>query len=321
MTNFNLFMHIRKLILIANKLLGILFCIYYIINVKNYNIYWSLLDWLIPSYVANINQQLSKLGTYILVIPLAIIILSLLIPENINLHILSSFFGVTSILLATIRSLYHNSLAEATNFKLFTVSHILSLQEKRDIFVTEYRRIAKESYLHVINTYTYIMEQVNTEGFIIHDKILHDLNLPSQKKQYAQAVITETVTYYAKSLEVSSSSLSSLPSLKTVLICFTVALTLMGAMVLANKLVTDWTDSIRLLIETSHDATEALTLIKDMQKLTTEAGLLTNDGVLDVSSVLAKLNISIDKAYRLLGYIRNNSLAIADRPEFDSIMP
>jgi hypothetical protein len=184
-----------------------------------------------PSYVANINNLLSKLGTYILILPLTIIILSLLIPESVKLNILSSFFGITSILIATIRGLYNNVLTETTNFKLFTVSHVLSLQEKRDIFITEYKRLANESYLHVIKTYNYLMEQNNTEGFIIHDKILLDLNLPSQIKQYAQAIVIETVTYYAQYSQPSS---YSLPSLITVLKCVTIVFAVLGAAAVAN---------------------------------------------------------------------------------------
>lgn len=67
-------------------------------------------------------------------------------------------------------------------------------------------------------------------------------------------------------------------------------------------------------------ATEALELVKDMQKLTTEVGLLINDGVLNISSILAKLNINADRTYRLLVLIRKNSLAVTYRVEFDSIM-
>jgi hypothetical protein len=75
----------RKRILIVSELLGGTLCVYFIFNVRNYEVSWNLLNWLMPTVVTKINNLLTLSGTLILILPLTIIMLSLLIPANIPL--------------------------------------------------------------------------------------------------------------------------------------------------------------------------------------------------------------------------------------------
>lgn len=97
---------LRTVILFGSKILAIIFCCYYIAYAKDYKVSWSLFDWLMPTYVVSLNKLLSYMGAYILVVPLTIILGSLLIPESFKLHMLSSLFGITSILITTIKKRY-----------------------------------------------------------------------------------------------------------------------------------------------------------------------------------------------------------------------
>lgn len=128
MINGNNLFQIRTTILLTGKIVAILFCIYYIAHAKDYKVSWSLFDWLMPNYVVTLNNLLSYVGIYILVLPLTILVGSLLMPESFKLHMLSSLFGITSILITAIKNLREDSLTEISNFRFFTVSHILSMQ-------------------------------------------------------------------------------------------------------------------------------------------------------------------------------------------------
>lgn len=234
---------LRSIILFIGKVIAILFCAYYIINANDYKISWSLFDYLMPTYISKINNILSSIGTYILIIPLVIILGSILIPENTKLHIMSSLFGIMSIVITTIKNIATKNTTEITNFRLFKVSHILSLDEKREIFVTECNRIITEKYLGVIKIYNYLMSKLNNDMISHYDKVLENLNLPSQIKQYSQALIIEFVDEFQKQ----SSNHFQIPGKWMIIgVCAVIAI-FVGAAI-ANELTTDWAPTIKGLI-------------------------------------------------------------------------
>jgi hypothetical protein len=198
MNTFEKILKLRSIVLFISKVIAIIFCIYYIIHVNDYKVSWSLFDYLMPTYISKINNMLSGIGTYILVIPLTIIIGSILMPESTKLHIMSSLFGILSIVITTIKNIATNNATEITNFRLFKVSHILSLDEKREIFITECNRIIQEKYVGMMKIYNYLISKLNEDIILQYDTVLESLNLPSQIKQYSNALILELVTEYQK---------------------------------------------------------------------------------------------------------------------------
>jgi hypothetical protein len=233
---------LRSIILFISKAVAIIFCVYYIINAKDYHVSWSLFDSLMPTYIVKINNLLSSIGTYILVIPLTIILGSILISESTKLHIISSLFGIMSILITAIKGIATNSVTEVTNFRLFKVSHVLSIEQKYDIFTTECNRIITEKYLGVIKLHTYLVSKLNGDMIAYH-KVLENLNLPSQIKQYAQALILDLVAEFHK---------QSIPyfqiSGKHVIYVVCGVITIFVGSAIANELVTDWGPTIKDII-------------------------------------------------------------------------
>lgn len=197
MNIFYALLQFRKWILYISKVLCICLCIYYMVKASDYQVSWSLLTWAMPTYMQTINSILSSVGTYILLIPLTIIIASILIPESHALHITSCLFGITNMLWILIKGLKNNTLGEVTNFKFFTVAHTIKLQEKRDIFIAEYKSMALESYMNMIKVYNYLIEKLESEYFITYDTQLHNLQLSAQIKQYAADVVAANATQYA----------------------------------------------------------------------------------------------------------------------------
>lgn len=186
--------------LFGSKILAIIFCLYYIFNAHKYQVSWTLLNYVAPSMTLQINRMLSFIGTFILIIPLSILTTSLLIPENTRLHILSSLFGIATFSFSTIRAFMNQSLGETSDFKLFTVTHILKLQEKRDLFLMEFKRLVVENYTTMIKTYTYLMSKLEEQDFVIYDSMLNQLNTTAQIKLYASDTVVQLVNVYQATL-------------------------------------------------------------------------------------------------------------------------
>lgn len=193
-TNLDLFLQLRRLVLICGKLLAISLCLYYISQYQNYHVQWSILSWIMPSYTQLFDNFLSRIGTLILVLPLTVLVSSLLMPQHLTLQLVSNLFGIFSILISTIRSLMNNSLGEVTNFKFFAVAKVMTIQQKRDIFITEYKRIAAESYMSIIKVYNELLSKLTPSDILVYDNTLQNLHESSQIKDYAAHIIAEYVT-------------------------------------------------------------------------------------------------------------------------------
>ena len=105
----------------------------------------------------------------VLIIPLTIIILSILIPENLSLHIAGSFFGIASSLIILTSGILRDTISQSYNMRVFLVSKILSLEEKREIFKVEFVRILDEFYKDNLELYNYLQEKLLDKYWIIYD--------------------------------------------------------------------------------------------------------------------------------------------------------
>ena len=113
-------LNMRAYLVLASKLCGIAFCLYYIFHWKDYQVSWTMLEWAFPSYVKLINNSLAFIGTAILTLPLALILVSFIIPNPV-LNIIAAFFGMTTFLLTSLyQFILTNSLTESSNFRLFS---------------------------------------------------------------------------------------------------------------------------------------------------------------------------------------------------------
>lgn len=105
---------IRKYYILMTQLLGASYCIYFIMNVQNYEVSWGLLSYAMPRVTSFINGFLSSTGTIILIIPLSIIIMSFVMPESYKLKLASSFFGTEYLYL--IKGLFKTTIVLALGF-------------------------------------------------------------------------------------------------------------------------------------------------------------------------------------------------------------
>ena len=81
-----------------------------------------------PSWTNKINTFIQSTGTYNLIISLTRIILTLLIPENVSLRIIGSFFGLASTLLVIISGFFRgNKITKMYNMKIF-----LTMKKKKN---------------------------------------------------------------------------------------------------------------------------------------------------------------------------------------------
>ena len=104
-----------------------------------------------PIVAAKLNNFLGMVGTYIFLLPLTIIILSLLIPPNIPLRMASSGFGISGTLFVIASRWFHDSLTY--NMRIIQIAEILTLDEKRALFRAEFIRIMESQYQKSLELY------------------------------------------------------------------------------------------------------------------------------------------------------------------------
>ena len=100
----------RRYVMLISQLVGAKKCVYFILHVQYYKISLPWLNYFLPEFTLKINKFINSKGTFILVVPLTIIILSLLNPENSKLKICSSFFGIASTLITLFNCWWHDTL-------------------------------------------------------------------------------------------------------------------------------------------------------------------------------------------------------------------
>lgn len=228
------------------------------------------------------------MGTYILVIPLTIMLGSILMPENTTLHIISSLFGIMSILITTIKNIATKEMAESTNFRIFKVSNVLSLDQKREIFLTECNRIITEKYLGVLKIYNYLTLKLNKKMITNYDNVLDNLNLPSQIKQYSQSLIIELVDNFQK-----QAVHLNIPW-KPIIIGGSIIISLCLGASIANACLTDWAPVIKDTISGLRNITkitaELRTVVDSLMKVVYDA----KTGISNCALGLMSLNQRVD---------------------------
>jgi hypothetical protein len=242
-----------------------------------------------PTYISKINNMLSGIGTYILVIPLTIIIGSILMPESTKLHIMSSLFGILSIVITTIKNIATNNATEITNFRLFKVSHILSLDEKREIFITECNRIIQEKYVGMMKIYNYLISKLNEDIILQYDTVLESLNLPSQIKQYSNALILELVTEYQKQ------AVQITIPWKPIIIGSSVIISVLIGAIITDSLLTNWAPIIKDIISGYQNINKlSLDLTKQISNITPIIAEYATS-IRDCAKGLISLNCRVDQ--------------------------
>ena len=95
-----------------------------------------------------------------------------------KLNILSSFFGTAS----TLMVLFSAYFRETYYMKLFLVSKISTLEEKRKIFKTEFLHIIDEKYKLCLELYNYLENKLQESYWLIYDSKLEPIKEKLQSK-------------------------------------------------------------------------------------------------------------------------------------------
>lgn len=200
----------RRRILIVSQLLGGGLCLYFIVNVRNYEVSWNVLNWLMPTVANKINYLLRSTGTTILIIPLTIIIVSFLFPANIPLKIISAFWGVASTLMVLISGILKgNSITNVYDMRMFLITKILSIEEKRVIFKMEIDKIMSmpiinDKYKNNLNLYQYVSDHSTEKALLTYDTQLSLLRETQAIKLYADDVVFSLVEKFTQISEITN---------------------------------------------------------------------------------------------------------------------
>jgi len=149
-----------------------------------------------------LNNLLATTGTIILIIPLTIIIISFLFPTNMLFKIMSAFWGVAGTLTVLFSGIFTGStITNSNNLRLFLVTKILTLEEKREIFKTTFVNIINKEYQKSLDLFYSLQEHILEKYFIVYDINLNLIDDVPAIKRYAYDQILLIVTAYHKAHE------------------------------------------------------------------------------------------------------------------------
>ena len=92
--------------------------------------------------------------------------------------------------------MFRNTISEIYNMRLFIITKIIPLEEKRVIFKTEFMRIINEQHQKTIELYNYLQQQILESNFTIYDVKLMELKESLAIKVYASEVILNYVNIF-----------------------------------------------------------------------------------------------------------------------------
>lgn len=284
------FLYYRAKFLLLSQLLGGLICIYFIYNIQHYEVSWNLLAYYMPNFVNKINNGLALIGTGILVIPLSIIILSILIPESLFLRMASGFFGIAGTFWFCATAFFSKSIDEVYNMRVFVISKILSLDEKRVIFKAEFMRIIDDAHKTSVALYLHLQEQLTDKAFIQYDQTLLVLHNSKMIKLYALESIDKIVYLFTQHNVITQVHLSNKLLKATIIIVGVTAAVFLGAFLL--RLFTE-TASIKaaavLQQQAAEISTQGINLLQSTQLSTQALSTAVADNVHQPALIVGNL--------------------------------
>lgn len=139
---------------ILSQIICVLIYGYYLVQAQNYTIKWSLLTWLLPTgMIMFLNNTLSSLGIYIIMIPLALIIASWYNKEDRILKIANSIscgLGIALIISNLVRT--GVIIPEYINFRFLQIAYTMPLQEKEALFFTHWDSLIHAKHIVIERT-------------------------------------------------------------------------------------------------------------------------------------------------------------------------
>jgi len=165
------------------------------IKANQYQVNWNLMTWIMPSNSLTwINYKLSSVGTYVLILPLSVIVTSFLYRESKVINMLAALFGVIGLLFTIVRGLRDGTLNEHMDLRVFTVYHEITLEAKREFFMAEYHKLVTDLGLISMEKLKYLNEYVDNNLGTINDKLK---KIPAKEvKDYVIKVFEEVNGYY-----------------------------------------------------------------------------------------------------------------------------
>jgi hypothetical protein len=233
-----------------------------------------------PTVTEKINSALANIGTLILILPLTILILSLLYPENYTYCILGSFFGVASTLFVFIYGIGKGTITEMCNLKIFMIKRILTLEEKRIILKEEIINIIESKYKSTLVIYENLKKILIENNIEIYDEKLLLLKDKISIKIYASEIIQNATNIILKNsvgdLTESNIKLTQVLKYTTYLLGGLVCVVAIFAI-------------IRYLTD-NYELKEGFTLVKEGAERSSQmaAGLLTTQKILHESTPIVK---------------------------------
>ena len=219
---------LKNAMLTVAKYISLILCIYLIFKYKEYKIQWNLLTFFFPQVSSQLNELLSYCITIILLIPFTIILLSFLIPSNMALRIISGFFAIMGTSISLIRGLLNDLICHAYNFGFLVITHIATLEEKRQIFLLEFKRITAKLCVNALEKKAFMEQFLTKTDFVLYDQKLNALESLDSVKKYTYEVCMDLNNKFATLHTKAPFQLTDYVSVKTIVNFVAVIVVLLG---------------------------------------------------------------------------------------------
>lgn len=219
---------LKNAMLTVAKYISLILCIYLIFKYKEYKIQWNLLTFFFPQVSSQLNELLSYCITIILLIPFTIILLSFLIPSNMALRIISGFFAIMGTSISLIRGLLNDLMCHVYNFGFLVITHIATLEEKRQIFLLEFKRITAKLCVNALEKKAFMEQFLTKTDFVLYDQNLNALESLDSLEKYTYEVCMDLNNKFSTLYTKVPFQLTDYVSVKTIVISVAVIVVLLG---------------------------------------------------------------------------------------------
>ena len=144
------------------------------------------------------------------------------------LRIISGFFAIMGTSISLIRGLLNDTLGHAYNFGFLVITHIATLEEKRQIFLLEFKRLTSELSVNALEKKAFMEQFLTNTDFVLYDQRLNALESLDSVKKYTYEVCMDLNNKYATLHTKVPFQLTDYVSVKTIVISVAVIVVLLG---------------------------------------------------------------------------------------------
>ena len=168
-TFITLFIKIKKFSLISSKIVSLIVCFVCMFYYDRFQLSFNIPEFLQQFDIfITIKTFMDSIGLFFLTIPIVVIILSFYFPEQKFLAFLSALLSIFSNVFTLALGILKGTFKEFVNAKIFVVYNVISLETKRNIFISHLNKQMEDSVIKSAEYAVFVQEDINKNFNIMY---------------------------------------------------------------------------------------------------------------------------------------------------------